>query len=292
MERNAAMSDNLGVTMSKLPIKPRQKRCIFCGGAANSGEHVWPKWAHGVLPARPGHVQVTFEGPVTKDILSRTSQRQRQGSVAKVTVPRVCRRCNNGWMSEYEQQAKATLKAMMVGPRLALGTDTQRLLVGYFTLKLMVLDWTNADPVFAQSDRSAFQLDRTIPRGLQLIVAYCPDASMSSYYRSHFMEAYAREKLHPPGDGKNVKTMAIGFGSIFVFALCIKDEAVDISLEPRSGWVQLFPRKLSLIYWPPLLSINRQEAELVASSLGSLRKQKNVWLTYDFNDALHRVRDD
>ncbi|SLJ96117.1 hypothetical protein SAMN06295987_102607 [Novosphingobium mathurense] len=270
--------------LAKKPFKYGLKTCIFCGKPANSSEHVWPKWAHKLLPQFPNHTQLTLDAPVTKSIMSRTSERKRQGSVAKVAIKRVCSTCNNGWMSAYEENAKAILSAMMRGGHLALGAESQQLLTEYFTFKLMVLDWTNADPIFTQDERTAFYVNRAIPASLQLAMAYCRDASAHSYYRTHFIEAAMKTHLSTHTPGRNVKTIAVGFGGIFIFALCIRGE-VDLSLKTIPGFVQLIPGKLATIRWPPFLVIGRTTLERVASSLDALKHHKKVTLIDDPNDA-------
>jgi len=275
--------------LAQAPFKHGRKLCVFCGNPANSGEHIWPKWAHELIPEVSGHKQVVFEGPVTRDVMSRVYDRDRQGSVAKVAIRRVCNTCNNGWMSEYESKAKAMLTAMMMGRNLALGVDSQRLLGEYFTLKLMVLDWTAADPIFSQEERTAFLDGRCIPVGIKLNIAFCPDHRMSSYYRTHFQEASDVNRLAEHLPGRNVKTFAVGFGGIFLFALCIKNDAADLKLEPRQGWFQLLPAKLPLVYWPPFLAISRDEAETVASSLGALTEHARVKVADDVVGAISKI---
>lgn len=263
------------------PFKHGRKTCIFCGGAANSGEHVWPKWAHSLLPAFSRHEQITLEGPVEKTVLSRVRHRRRQGSSAKVAIKRVCKSCNSGWMGNYEEKLKLTLTRMMIGSHLAIGPDTQILLREYFTYKIMVLDWTNDDPVFSDKERSEFFLNRTIPEDLKVIISYCPEQSTQSYYRTHFMEMASLDSIQSRTPGRNVKTFAIGFGSIFVFALYVKGSSVPIDLLPRPFWFQIIPQNLLLFYWPPLRPINRREAEGVASSLGSIKAHPSVHLAQD-----------
>lgn len=255
-----------------------RKLCIFCGRNADSGEHVWPKWSHSMHAKVAGHTQLTFEAPVTKKVMSRTFDRRRQGSVAKVAIKRVCKTCNNGWMSHYEDRCKPMLSAMMQGEKLALAENDQVLLAEYFAFKIMVLDWTAADAVIEAADRNDFFENRTIPKNMQIMIAYCPDPQMGAYYRAHFMEGVNPDRIAAHRPGRNVKTFALGFAGIFVFAICIKDDAIGLELARLPGWFNLHPTPLPNIFWPPLLTIDRIQAERVASSLNTLKNRKNVKL--------------
>lgn len=271
--------------MAKPAFKHGQKLCIFCGSSANSGEHVWPKWSHDLMPKFPRHIQLTFDAPVTKAIMSRTAERHRQGSVAKVSIKRVCRTCNSGWMSSYEVKIKSIFGSMMTGSHVALKPADQTLLAEYLVFKIMVLDWTNSEPIFTPEERSAFYANRTIPAGIQLVMAFCDDIMVHSYYQTQFAEASMKSQIANHVGGKNVKTFAIGFGGVFIFALCIKGE-VDLSLDAVPGFIQLIPTKLPVINWPPFIIINRAVAEAVAGSLKSLKRHAKVKLFENLDAAL------
>lgn len=188
-------------------------------------------------------------------------------------------------MSGYETKAKPILRAMMIGPAIPLGVETQILLREYFAFKLMVLDWTNEDPVFTQEERTAFYENRTLPSGVQFMIAQCLEPTMQSYYRTHFLQAADKDKLAGQDFGqKNVKTFAVGFGGIFIFALCVRGDGATLSLQPRPFWLRIMPEFSPSYFWPPLRSISRAEAELVATSLNALKGNEKVRLADTVDD--------
>jgi hypothetical protein len=87
------------------------RTCVFCGAPADSQEHVWPNWAASLLADEgplPHVYQVIHEG--------RPDEERRYSKDAySVTVRVVCKRCNNGWMSDLESRAKPYLQAMLGG---------------------------------------------------------------------------------------------------------------------------------------------------------------------------------
>lgn len=184
-------------------------------------------------------------------------------------------------MGGYEETLKQTLTQMMAGSYLAIGPQTQILLRQYFTYKIMVLDWTNSDPVFSQAERDEFLISRKIPDHLKVIISYCPDIKTQSYYRSHFMEMSNLDNIRSRTPGRNVKTFAVGLGSIFIFALYVRGNSVSIDLLPRPFWFQIIPENLPLFYWPPLRPIDHREAESVAASLGDVKTHRNVRIAPD-----------
>ena len=85
------------------------RSCAFCGATADiSAEHVWPDWLrpyalHCVGRYRFGLVNETVDG-VNRDFHAASFTQ---------TVRRVCRPCNNGWMSRIEGQAKQRMIPML-----------------------------------------------------------------------------------------------------------------------------------------------------------------------------------
>jgi hypothetical protein len=73
--------------------------CLFCPEAANSLEHLWPKWVHerrdfGPLKHKRGTTDIIIPNP-------------------QITVKAVCRPCNNGWMSKLELISIPLIGSMM-----------------------------------------------------------------------------------------------------------------------------------------------------------------------------------
>lgn len=92
-------------------MKKVGRTCAFCGGKGLSKEHVVPRWALDLL---------RIDEPVS---LTRHSVRQdarRDGwMMAKpdMTVRKVCKTCNNGWMARLEGEAGPVLRPMVSSPQ-------------------------------------------------------------------------------------------------------------------------------------------------------------------------------
>lgn len=79
---------------------PRQ--CIFCFKPATSGEHLLPEWLERSLPSKEPVIYTReIEGDAPKKWTKRGAFREK--------TMQVCRRCNNGWMSQLEHVTKPIL---------------------------------------------------------------------------------------------------------------------------------------------------------------------------------------
>ena len=79
------------------------KQCLFCPNPVDSAEHLWSKWILEELkPAEPIHVRFgrTISAPVDNP---------------EVRIKCVCQKCNNGWMSDIENDNKPHMLAMLHG---------------------------------------------------------------------------------------------------------------------------------------------------------------------------------
>ena len=113
------------------------RRCVFCGGPANSREHAWPEW---VIALFRNQEEATI-------IAERDGEEPREwhGINVSVKVKRFCHGCNTGWMSDLENEARPLLLPMIRGESMTLD-GAQRIVVATWCLKTaMVFDLTRTD---------------------------------------------------------------------------------------------------------------------------------------------------
>ncbi|HBU2531590.1 TPA: HNH endonuclease [Klebsiella pneumoniae] len=104
------------------------KTCIFCGKGSNqvqiTKEHILPKWMKKIFPHPKGLRYVADyqnKAPVKREINGQTS--------FDMVISRVCKNCNNGWMSQkLEEPLKKTLTKMILGEYFELEKNTLKLL--------------------------------------------------------------------------------------------------------------------------------------------------------------------
>lgn len=108
---------------------PRQ--CLFCENRVDSAEHIWSDWIlKDLKPAEPIRRQIGRHTDVYTDD-------------PEVLVRCVCQRCNNGWMSDFENENKPHISAMMHDHPITLEPLQQKSLTRWAILKAMILDAAN-----------------------------------------------------------------------------------------------------------------------------------------------------
>jgi hypothetical protein len=79
------------------------RTCIFCGAAAGSGEHVFPRGLNDVFD-----YDAKVSGPATWRMTNAGAQVREfeKADVASLVTRRVCETCNTGWMAKLEERAQ------------------------------------------------------------------------------------------------------------------------------------------------------------------------------------------
>jgi hypothetical protein len=173
---------------SVMPKNASSKRvyaCIFCGSAEKlSREHVWADWLREFLP-RPGtrnfHWTSHFGRPPAPAKLHRA------GDAHSQRLQVVCGRCNSGWMSQLQTDARPILAPLVMDNWTALSTDESLILARWATMTTMVIEY--ADPTTAmipQRHRDLFMIDREpIPDWHIWIGRHDPGADHPAFF-NHF----------------------------------------------------------------------------------------------------------
>lgn len=133
------------------------KQCLFCPRTVDSAEHVWSDWIlKDLKPVEPIHIKIGKT--MSKWVDS-----------PEVRVKCVCQKCNNGWMSDIENENKPHMLVMMNDAPIILGPGQQKLLTRWAVLKAMVLDGSSPKrriKFYSESERSSMKPpSRSIPVG-------------------------------------------------------------------------------------------------------------------------------
>jgi hypothetical protein len=135
------------------------RRCAFCGRRADSSEHAWPDWLLSLLGRGP-----KYRYDVERRLDDRAPLKWSGSRV--LTVKRVCRSCNNGWMSDLETQAQPILTRLVRGDRpLSLDPAQQATIAAWCRKTAMVFDCTRPrEPYYRFDWRTALVLLMLEPR--------------------------------------------------------------------------------------------------------------------------------
>lgn len=160
------------------------RKCVWCGSAANSKEHVYPQWLrrfdgpsnyiaehgsyHEPLPrlvARPGP-----DGRLVEYEAIRAKQ---MPNLHEVQVKAVCRDCNSGWMSRLETDIEPIVSRLVRGRGVGLSPEEALTLSTWAHKTFLMYDlWEELpDRRYRQEDYHAFYAAR-LPQGeLRLYIA-------------------------------------------------------------------------------------------------------------------------
>ena len=154
--------------LRKLPRVPdvdvARRSCFFCGQTGRlTNEHVWPKWISQFLCERSGSFEHYARRVTATDDATTPTGTSRY---LNVTTRAVCRDCNCGWLSHFENRIKSLAAPLIAGERavaFALAPESQALLAAWGYKMAMLLDVVHpstSSEFFTPSDRLRFR--RTI----------------------------------------------------------------------------------------------------------------------------------
>lgn len=137
------------------------KKCAFCDAPAvlRGGEHIWSAWMTRLIPR--GHKLSVRER--SQQGIIRTYDRK----ILDLRLPVVCQSCNNGWMSELENDiAKPAMCDLIEGNNPKEITVEMQSAIAIFAFKsLIIADHMNrhAPPSFSRELRHRFRMSLQIP---------------------------------------------------------------------------------------------------------------------------------
>lgn len=202
--------------------KKQQGRCIFCNGFGLSKQHVIPDWISSLgFPAADNHIQNVYgrkfyfgEGvdgvqPLTVNHWSK----KHNGVLEQRKVRNVCIKCNNGWISVVEQEAKPFIKKMVKGEQIQLDRSGCDKVALAFVLMSILLEYTAPTPRYIIV-RSRMLIDimarKVVPEGWEVGVIRMADGSKVGV-RQHKNRLIAdKQVLNGGHSGYLITTYVIG----------------------------------------------------------------------------------
>ena len=115
----------------------KRGQCIFCSGPKMSKEHFWSSWMGDLIQGdKDGYHTHKI---ITSDAKLGTNEsivdNERQGDVTTKKIRVVCCKCNNGWMSQLESQAKPILEKLISGSEIKICPEKRLILSSWIAMK-------------------------------------------------------------------------------------------------------------------------------------------------------------
>jgi hypothetical protein len=247
---------------------PKYPKCIFCEKNTSplSQEDVLAKWIarefpQGRLSRFFGQVGIPGQPPNRK-----FATRGHFG----ILTNKQCERCNNGWMSDLENEVKPIIRPMFRGGKQSLSASDRLVIARWLTKTAMTYELSARFPTryFKPSDRRAMYTHRTIPDGTVMFLA--------RYVGKHSVVARAGRadltfasgtprELHANG---YTATFGIGQLALQVFSIRRPEQfnmPIKVTIPGRwdSATVEIWPQsRLGNMDWPPRVALNDKSLEL------------------------------
>lgn len=218
-----------------------------------SREHVIPEW----ITHHLGSGQVTHA--LTRGA---TTTRTWATDALSLTVKRVCKKCNTGWMErEVEAPAQTLMPALIRGEPKVMDPDEQRVLARWAAKTAVMFQYVVTPPRPVPAGRRRALYTRFEPSGdtLVFLAARLPEAA--TFARHH---AYQLRPPDPTLGLEDAELVTFGIGhlvlQVFVFRFAehttfqptgnVRGGTIDVRIWPLSG--------VTLI-WPPQVIITTDD---------------------------------
>jgi hypothetical protein len=233
------------------------KACLFCDQKVkNTREHAWPNWTANVLGTLYS-VEVEF-GDGTR----------RQWASAPLRVKRVCRNCNEGWMSDLESKNRPLLGGMMSDLSVRLNRADQQIVAAWCVKTAMVLEATSRTTSFFYTNEDRARLRQ------ELLIPYDTLIWLGRQHRSDYSYAQGRrlERSSPSPILREGYVTTLAAGRLVMQVMSVHRQPEHrgrIVLDPvpgpwgNTGLLQIWPTDSPSIRWPPRWSF-ANEPELDA----------------------------
>ena len=213
-------------------------QCPFCTESAKTNEDVWPLWL----------IQLVGGTRPRTDIRNKRGGVARSWNDPRVKV-KVCKGCNNGWMSDLEQRAKPLIASMARGAACHIAPGEARVLAAWAVKAAMLFEYASSrDGLFyQQSDRAHLKENGEPPTGTAVWLGV---AMRSSH---HVVYAFGGEQQHAIPVLGAVRafnpTIVIGHLALQVLSLRFERSWLPVEERPQRQTVATNPSSLVSI-WP------------------------------------------
>ncbi len=252
-------------------------KCIFCGGPGLTKEHIWPQWSYKYVPksTNTNHLRgVTVSSPSTLQLNNGSKVKRHNGAVNTIQIRVVCKsRCNNGWMSTLEESVKPILVPLMLGQSNILDPKQQQILAAWYTLKVMVAEFSAPDDVASsQAERDLLMSMQQPPPGWQVWIARQQSPNWRTKYNRYSATLALRyadgEPITTFGKlSKNAKAVTMGIGELLLYAIATPSGlGVQMDENLARPLRRVWPPSGAVI-WPPSMILTDQGCDAIARSL-------------------------
>lgn len=222
-----------------------RKKCIFCqrDDQKITREHILPNW----LSKMYGRHTVCVNESTTEDgtvIYSYPSK------IFQQTSNTVCAACNNGWMSEIENQAKPILERMLKGKNVVLDKKKQLRIATWAMKTVLVINHNNPappkKPIIPTSHYEDFYANKQITDKSIVLLGYRPlkefkDGDRIACNWINVSQHLLVDKKIPESDRKLIEESGGSYGVTFCIANIIFQIVNPLAISKTNRFEMLIP---------------------------------------------------
>jgi hypothetical protein len=231
------------------------RRCVFCGSAGVTKEHVIPLWVS-------QHIRKVNPDATGFQVGGAAFPGRRHVPLIDLQVKQVCGKCNSGWMNHLEVESRPLLRNFFAGNRVQLTVADQRTVSRWAIKTAMMMELLTRERKVAPVARTELY-EGQVPNGHSVVLAACDPREV------HGEVSYAPLLIDFP-NGHAVSayaiTMTIDHLVMQVVGLSqIGGWVIDIDYDDavRAGAaVVICPASDSVATWPPRGRLNAEQHEL------------------------------
>lgn len=257
------------------------KNCIFCGQRGKkSKEHIWPVWMHEYLGKEGdgNHVRESTTFKNREHIEG--SKLERQGYLFSTKFRVVCRSCNNGWMSQLEEDTKPVLVKLMKGDKLKLQKADQRLLSRWIAMKVITGEHAEKGlHVTQKDDRLSLKEKGIIPEYFAIYISTHATDAASGWLRISNTISTSISGPNPPLRGlkRNTQSVAIICGKVFIYVFATREKGIESAKFIKMNSLEcIHPMDNSELTWPTKKQTSQEEMSRLAWLLNDIDKHPRV----------------
>lgn len=237
--------------------KPKLRLCVFCGNPVQgqkSDEHIFPQWLQKHLGIKNQQLSNTLYA-----VSGETSSVRRHTFHGHVSGL-VCERCNSGWLSKLEEQAKPLLIPLVDGTCTGQinWRDCQIIAFWIFKTCLTLHSASQIDKFIPAEHYKAVYERRAIPKGVVIAI--------SNFQGKNDLYWIQNQNWQGKIEGVPIENLKEDFRQTYRIALCAGHLAARVHYWPLDKW-QLFEYASSSVKyvcpigskgvsWPPIDAVN------------------------------------
>lgn len=250
--------------------------CAFCPQTANlTGEHLFAEWIDKLLTKSTSHYVFADRDPTDRSVRRFSARHLNR------TFKCVCADCNNGWMSDIDNEARNTLKDVILyrAPVSFLASGIES--IARFTFKnALVADYIHHKPFFSPHQRWQFKQSLELPLGTYAWMG----GVVTERRKRHGI--YKTSYGEPPADARDgIKLYVFTWSAESLLLQMVAARWTNPLNFASGGWPQLsqdaqcnsvmrpfWPIPLTRhVTWPPQLPISHNHLENIAVRFKKIR---------------------